>query len=173
MSIRTVGFGPVLLALAGLILFALLGLRAHAAPLEMVPAATSVAKIVPGDAGVSNGIGTSPSAVAAAPDDAGGIVTNLYEAGKSRNYRALAAALCSLVVLLMRRWGAGLFKPLGTDRGGALLALVVGVAGAFATALAAGAPLGFGLVYDGLVMGVTAAGGFVVLKRLVAPRDAA
>lgn len=114
--------------------------------------------------------------VVALPDpgaDAGGFAAALLDASRSKNYRGLVALGLMAIVFAVRRFGSKWFAHLGTDRGGALAALLIGVAGAYANALAAGAAIGWGLAYDGLLMGATAAGGWVVVKRIIWPKDTA
>jgi hypothetical protein len=56
---------------------------------------------------------------------------------------------------------------LRTDRGGALLVLGVSLTGAVANALAAGAPFSVALLLTALRVGLTAAGGFTLIKRII------
>lgn len=60
-------------------------------------------------------------------------------------------------------------KFVNTDAGGATLTLLMGVAGSVATVLMSSAPLTVGAVWSGIVMGITAAGGYVMIKRLLGP----
>jgi uncharacterized membrane protein HdeD (DUF308 family) len=77
-----------------------------------------------------------------------------------------------LVVFLMRavvgRW-VGFFK---TDRGGAVMALIVGVLGTVASLLLAGGKFQFGMLLDGLLAAFTAAGGYATIKKMISPSDA-
>jgi hypothetical protein len=172
--------GPIGLIVASVValMITLLAISARAAEPEEMGTRDTKAQMadagLPADADVDNGYGTSPSrslAGVSVEEDPVGFVTGLYEAGRSKDYRAVAAALLLAAVYVLRRWGAKWLAPLGTDRGGALTVLLVGVLGAFSTALTAGKPLGLSLVYDGLMMGLTAAGGWVVVKRIVSPKD--
>lgn len=90
----------------------------------------------------------------------------IYQAVRSGNWRLIAAACLIVIVWALRRWGAAHWAFLASDRGGALLALLGGVAGAFMNALAAGADISIVLILDGLSVGLTAAGGFVAVKKI-------
>jgi hypothetical protein len=55
----------------------------------------------------------------------------------------------------------------GTRRGGAVLAVLGGLAIAVATPIISGTPLGFDVVTNAIIYGVGAAGGWTVVRRLV------
>jgi hypothetical protein len=133
-----------------------------AAPTDAAPPA-----LVQKDAGAGL-LGTSPS-ITDPETDPGGFARDVYDAYQSRNYRALFAGVGMVVVYVLRRFS----KTLQSDRAGAATALGVGVVGAFVATMAADVPLHWGLLVDGLMMGVQTAGGWVVIKRLVAPKDLA
>lgn len=105
-------------------------------------------------------------------EDGAQLLTKAIGAGTARDWRALGAAVILLVVFVMRalvgRW-VGFFK---TDRGGATMALIVGVLGTVASLLTAGGKFQWGMLLDGLMAAFTAAGGYVTLKKLIAPSDA-
>lgn len=118
---------------------------------------------------------TSAAVPALNPPDPGldplGFGRQLIEAAKTKAWRPLIALVLAGMVFLGRRYGAKWIPWFKTDRGGAALVLGVGVLGSLATVLFSGAALGLGVLVDGVVMGVTAAGGYIVLKRLVWPQD--
>lgn len=91
----------------------------------------------------------------------------VLDAVQGRNYALLASLGVVLVVYLLRKFGGARIPFLRTDRGGALLVLVVSLSGAVANALAAGAPFSAALLLTALRVGLTAAGGFTLIKRLV------
>lgn len=88
---------------------------------------------------------------------------------RSSDWRLLAIGALIAVVFAVRAVGARWVPWLKTDRGGALLALSGGVAGAVLHSLMAGAGLGWQLLLDGAVNGVTAAGGYTMVKKLLLP----
>lgn len=112
----------------------------------------------------ADGIGTSPS-------DPGDLLPSMLNAAKSGQWRLLAGLLLGVLVWATRKWGARLVPWLGTDRGGAVLVLVLGLLGGVATTLAGDQPLSWSLLVDSLSMAFGAAGGYAVTKKLVAPSD--
>lgn len=107
--------------------------------------------------------------------DVVGIVQKAREAGHDKNWSILFIIAASIVVLTsaVRKVG-GMFIPfLKTDRGGALLVLILGVSGGLVNALAAGATVTLDTVIAGMGVGFMSAGGFTVLKKLLFPSDAA
>jgi hypothetical protein len=122
------------------------------------------------DPGTASGIGTSPSA----PDidkDAAGFASSMLSAVKSGQWRLLAGLLLIALVWAARKWGAGVMPWLKTDRGGAFLVLLLAELGGLATTLAGDAPFTWGTLVNSLSMAFTAAGGFTVIKKLLAPSD--
>ena len=94
----------------------------------------------------------------------------VYDAFAGRNYLEAAALGVIVIVALMKRWsGSGKFgKFVHSDLGGSLAALLVSMAGCFATALATpGAHVTWSLMKTAAYVGIGAAGGFAVLKNLV------
>lgn len=89
------------------------------------------------------------------------------QAVTSGNWALLAALVLVGLVWAVRRWGASKVPFLASARGGALLALLGGIVGAVATALTAGAPVTAALLLKGLTVGVTAAGGWTVVRKLL------
>ena len=94
-----------------------------------------------------------------------------FNAAKSKDLRLVVIFSIIAVVFVMRRWGQRLVPWFNTDRGGAGLALAMGLLGQVVLMLSAGAPFTAWLLVEGLINGVTAAGGVVVLKRLLNPQD--
>ena len=86
---------------------------------------------------------------------------------QSSNWRLLAALGVVGVVFALRKWGGKKWPFLATDRGGAALALAFGVACAFSNAFAAGQVPSLSLLMTGLSVGLTAAGGWSVVKKLI------
>jgi len=94
-----------------------------------------------------------------------------FNAAKSKDLRLVVIFSIVAVVFALRRWGQRLVPWFNTDRGGAGLALAMGLLGQVVLMLSAGAPFTAWLLVEGLINGVTAAGGVVVLKRLLNPQD--
>lgn len=104
--------------------------------------------------------------------DVGAYLKALANAFENSDWRYLASLLIVGVVWGLRKWGAPRYPWFGTDRGGAALALLCGVGGALANMIAIGvfSDLSVGSIRTiamGLVNGVFAAGGYVVVKRLL------
>lgn len=92
----------------------------------------------------------------------------VYEAFANHQFALMGSLLVILVVALVKRYLGDKIAWLHSDAGGSALALV----GAAATALAAGlvtpgSHLSFDLFKSALLVGVTAAGTYAVLKNLV------
>lgn len=101
----------------------------------------------------------------------------LTEALKLHDWRILAG-LCCIALVAGARWGAGKIPGkfgawIKGDQGGAATALLIGIAGSFGRALFASKDaISAQFILDGVVMGVTAAGGFSVVKKLFAGASA-
>lgn len=91
----------------------------------------------------------------------------VLQAIQSGNWSLLASLALIALVWLARRYGGRFLPVLTTARGGAALALAGGIGGAVATALAAGAPVSVALLLKGLSVGLTAAGGWTVVRKLI------
>lgn len=105
-------------------------------------------------------------------DDAAQTIVKAIGYGKAKDWRALGAAIIMLVVFGIRQ-GLGRYVAwFKTDRGGALMALLIGVLGTVASYLAAGGGWKWSILVDGVMAAFTAAGGFSVIKKLIAPSDA-
>lgn len=91
----------------------------------------------------------------------------ILEAVQSSNWSLLASLALVALVWASRKFLAPKVPFLGTDAGGALLALAGGAAGAILTAVMAGSAFSWPLVLLGLKTGFTAAGGWAVIKKLI------
>lgn len=121
-----------------------------------------VASVVVGylGAGVALAQGTTGS-----PLDALGPILEALTGGR---YAYAACLGIILVIACLKRWWNAAWMH--TDVGGALLALGSGVAAATAAALVVpGAHLTAGLFWGALGVGVTAAGGYTTIKKLIGP----
>lgn len=103
--------------------------------------------------------------------DAGGFLSFLLSAVVGRNWILLAAAVCVGLTYLLRTFGAKWVPFFATDRGGAVLVLVIGMLGGIGSALAEGKPW-WAAILGGLGLAATSAGAFVIPKKLVAPTPA-
>lgn len=111
------------------------------------------------------------AALAQAGDDPSAMLEQLLAAIQGRNWIAVAGVALVLLTYLLRRWG-GVYLPwLKTDRGGAALALGLGVLGSVGVALSAGTVTAQSLL-DGAMLGLTSAGGYAVVRKLLFPVDA-
>ena len=89
----------------------------------------------------------------------------------TRNPVVLAPLVVMGLVWLARRFGGKRFPQLKTDRGGAVLSLVMSLAVSVGGALLMGQALSVGLVVSAAVSIITA-GGYALGKKLIAPSDA-
>lgn len=106
-------------------------------------------------------------------DDLSGYVKALFDAGAHKDWRMLAAALMVGLIWAIRKFASKLPGKAGAffagDRGGSIIALCVGLMGAFATMLSAHQAFSFNAVLGGLEAGFVAAGGYTVVKKIIAP----
>lgn len=100
-------------------------------------------------------------------------ITFLFDAARTSNWRLLAVLALVAVVWGIRAFGSRAWPALASDRGGALLALIGGITGAICHAALAGAPVTRQLVLEGVVNGVTAAGGWAMVRKLWGAKTAA
>ena len=112
------------------------------------------------------------AAQAAAPDN--GTILDLlkpvFDQVMAGHYVAAAAFALVLAVGLVRRYApgkAGAF--IHTDLGGALTTLLLSAGGALATATMAGAVWHWGMLSAALLVGLTAMGGYTMIKKLLMP----
>ncbi len=138
---------------------------AQAAPSNVAPAPLAMAPIV--------------VAPAADETDFLALASLVIDAARGRNWALLDALVLSLLIALVRKFASRLAVSfagravgkaaawLTTDRGGALLALLAGVAAALAAAFGSGGAVSVQTVIDGVVAGITAAGGYAVLRKLL------
>jgi hypothetical protein len=101
------------------------------------------------------------------PSQLEAFATFALNAVQSGNYSLVAALGVIAAVYALRRFGGGRIPFLATDRGGALLVIITSVAGALATAFAAGTAVSLPLVISALVVALKAAGGFSLAKKLL------
>lgn len=99
------------------------------------------------------------------------------DAVKLHDWRILAAVACVALTWAFR-WGAGkipgkLGAWIKSDQGGAFSALLMGVLGSLGHALFGKEPFSAQFLVDGVVMGVTAAGGYATIKKLLPGASAA
>jgi hypothetical protein len=113
-----------------------------------------------------------PVPVVSPDTDPGGFAGVILDALKSSNWRLLAVLVVILAVWLLRRFGGKAWPWLATDRGGAVCALVMGMAATLAGILAAGGKLSGKALLDGLVLAFSSAGGWALVKKMLAPSDA-
>ena len=90
-----------------------------------------------------------------------------FSAVTSHNWALVASLAVIAVVYVLRKFAGPKLKWITTDRGGAFLVIVVSVAGALANALLAGAHVGWGVLLTALQVGLGAAGGWAVVRKLL------
>lgn len=112
----------------------------------------------------------APERIAPTPEDPAAFVAILLEAVAAKNWVLVGALAVMALTWALRRWAP--IPWFQTDRGGAVLVLATALAGTFATALLGGAPLSLGLVLTALVVGLSAAGGYGVIRKIAWPKDA-
>lgn len=100
-----------------------------------------------------------------------GILQMLLDAVKSGQWLLVGSLGLVVLVWALRQFGGKWMPFLKTDRGGALLAVASGLCTYTATALISGAAFSLQMLLAGLEMGVTAAGGYAILKKLFFPSD--
>lgn len=101
------------------------------------------------------------------PSDMEAFARLAFEAVTQRNWALVAALAVIAIVYVLRRFGGTRFPFLRTDRGGALLVLLVALAGAVGNVLLAGTPFTVAVLVHVLVVALSAAGGFNLLKKLL------
>jgi len=123
---------------------------------------------------MGSGSGAGAPVVSAPAQGLGDFLTAIFNAIQKHDWRVLAASALMLVVFLARTYGSKIptiGPKLATDRGGAALALGLALVGGLANAFASGASYSFSMFADSLIVAVTAAGGFNLVKKLWAPSD--
>ena len=104
--------------------------------------------------------------------DPSALVQLFFAKVQTGDWKAAIALVVVAAVWAMRRWGGKKWPALKTDRWGAVLTLASGVAGGIAWALNKGGAVDARVLYDGITVGLTAAGGYTVVKRILWPSDA-
>jgi hypothetical protein len=104
------------------------------------------------------------------PDDMAAFAGAVLAAVQAKNWAMLVALGLVLLVWAARKFGGKFWPFLTTDRGGALLSLVGGLALSIAAAAAAPGASGIGSVLlSGLLMAATASGTYALLRKLLFP----
>ena len=103
------------------------------------------------------------------PDNMEVFAKIVLDAVMSKNWALLASLLLILVVWGLRKFAGKKIPFLNTDAGGALSVLVLAVLGAVANSLIAGQALSGALILAALKVGFVAAGGYGMLKKVLAP----
>lgn len=124
------------------------------------------------DAG-DNGIGTSPSSPATTlpdPGNPGDFIAGMRSAASAGKWLLVLALICNAMVWLLR-WGTPKILPklgewFGTDKGGTLLALTLGVLSVLVVQLQAGR-------FDGWMLASGLAAGLLSIGSYTAPKKAA
>lgn len=106
-----------------------------------------------------------------APDvsDPGSIFSTIAAALAAKNWLFLTGGVFVAVVFATRRFGAAWVPFFATDRGGAVLVLACGLLQAAASVIFSG--FSWQALLDGLFSAFLAAGGFGIVKKVLAPSD--
>ncbi|NOK20784.1 hypothetical protein HMI50_27540 [Corallococcus carmarthensis] len=91
----------------------------------------------------------------------------ILDAVTARNWALVASLAVIALVYVLRRFVGEWWPLLRTARAGAVMALLLSVAGAVANALLAGESFTVALLLKALAIGLGAAGGFTVMKTLL------
>lgn len=111
----------------------------------------------------------SPDAALDPTDHPGAYAKAVYNAATHKNYRFLVAFALLAFVSVSRRYASRLPGRGGafvaSDRGGAMLTIVLAISGGATTALLGGGPLSFEMVGNAVMNAVIAAGGYSLVKK--------
>lgn len=121
-------------------------------------------------AGLVGFTATSAAAAQAAPDDGSllDIARPIFDAIMAGRYLAASATALVLTIALIKRYAPGRIGAfVHSDAGGALTTLGMALFGAIATATMGGATWHWSMLWTSLTVGIAAAGGYAVLKKLV------
>lgn len=94
-----------------------------------------------------------------------GAVGKIFAAVKEGNWRMVAALVLSLCMLMFAKARQN-WKLFAGKRGGAVAVMLLSLVGGFATSLAAGAPIDWGLIIAVVGTAWTAVGGYTWLRDL-------
>lgn len=100
--------------------------------------------------------------------DPAGWMTALVGAYHARAWHLLVSLVLLGLVAGIRTWGPAKWK---TDRGGVVINLASAVVLVLASSALAGRAFSARWLLDGLALGITAAGGYVTVKKLLWPSD--
>jgi hypothetical protein len=113
---------------------------------------------------------TVTSTVPDPENDFAGFAKLFKEAAKNGNWKLLAVLLVIGIVWALRKYGVLIPKVgdfLKSARGGAILTILTGVFGVIAAGLVSSGKFSAGLIWDGILLGLTAAGGWTIVKKLL------
>lgn len=161
----------MLLAMAILIAFGIYSAQAMADAGPVI-ADTNVAAVVDvADAGVAAADAGTVAATVDPGEDPVGFFKSTYDSAKSGQWWMLVSLIVIALVWVARKWGAKKIDWFETDRGGAVLALSVGILGGMAHGiLAEGAPT-LQMLTEAVKVTVGAMGGYVAIKKSLFPSD--
>jgi hypothetical protein len=120
--------------------------------------------------GTTDVVEAQPAAPPDIESDPFGSIEKFVDAVKTGNWKMVGALALALIMLILAkvRDKVAFFRG---DRGGAILAMLLGLAGGLSAALAANAPIDWKLLLGIVSMTWTAVGGYSWIKRLVWPKD--
>lgn len=91
---------------------------------------------------------------------------------KAGDWKAVVALAVVGFVWLVRKYGSLKFPALKSDRWSAVLTLISGIVGGAAYVFINGGTVDARAVFDGVTVGATAAGGYVLVKKIIWPDTA-
>jgi uncharacterized protein GlcG (DUF336 family) len=105
------------------------------------------------------------------PSDGGAFIQAILDAIASGQWKVVAILIAVAVVYALRQVATRLPGAVGlffqSARGGALTALLGGVVTAVAGLVVGGGPITVGVFINGVVLGIMAAGGWTIIRRLI------
>lgn len=91
----------------------------------------------------------------------------ILDAVHAGNWALVASLSVVVITWAARKYGAKFWPFIATDAGGALSTILLGVSGAMASALAAGAAPSPALMVKGIEVGLAAAGGYATVRKML------
>jgi hypothetical protein len=110
---------------------------------------------------------TAAAAGALAPDDGFNLWAPVWEAFRHGDYVYAGALALVATVAVARLYGTDYIAWVGTDQGGAALALFGSLGATLAVSLSDGSGLTWGILSRAALIAVSAAGGYSMIKRLL------
>ncbi len=158
-----------------LLVVLVIGLIAATAANAEAPPVAADAAVAIGDAAPENDVEADEPAAPASPvaiveADPIGAVKVVLDSAREGNWKLVTAFVLALLMSLLGKFRDKV-KWFKGDRGGAVLVMVLGIAGGISTALAVGAKFDLALLTGAFSTALLAAGGYSWFKKLIWPSD--